>query len=302
MPFITQGKTNIKYILIVIILAAIAGGGILGYMQWWTTRQEEKLTEFPELKILPKILDETADWKIYENKEYNFAIDYPKSWYAYPNQFGGLEEIATFSETKYKQYYGTEDHKKIGENYGIVHIEYIKNNDLEKQIENIDKLIKALGRGPISKIETSSVEEINVDGIKGYKISFSGKGYMLDEDFTNIFYLILHKNNEGTLKFEGIFAGNNKEEYEKYAELFNQMLSTFKFIEPEKMITKEESCVNSGGTVETSLCCESASDLPNSCLIGACGCSPENSHQIKICDCGEGKCFNGTECVVSQNP
>jgi membrane-bound inhibitor of C-type lysozyme len=31
MPFITQGKTNIKYILIVVILAAIAGGGILGY-------------------------------------------------------------------------------------------------------------------------------------------------------------------------------------------------------------------------------------------------------------------------------
>ena len=31
MSFITQGKTNLKYILIVVILAAIAGGGILGY-------------------------------------------------------------------------------------------------------------------------------------------------------------------------------------------------------------------------------------------------------------------------------
>jgi len=33
------------------------------------------------------------------------------------------------------------------------------------------------------------------------------------------------------------------------------------------------------------------------CLIGPCGCSPENSHQIKTCDCGPDKCFNGNECV-----
>jgi len=34
MPLITEGKTNLKYILIVIILAAIVGGGILGYCYW----------------------------------------------------------------------------------------------------------------------------------------------------------------------------------------------------------------------------------------------------------------------------
>jgi hypothetical protein len=84
-----------------------------------------------------------------------------------------------------------------------------------------------------------------------------------------------------------------------YEPLFQQILSTFKFIETEKTPTKEEACVNSGGTVENSLCCESASDFPNLCLIGACGCSPENSRQIKTCDCGPEKCFNGTECVTS---
>jgi len=116
-------------------------------------------------------------------------------------------------------------------NWGVVHVGYTKSNNLEKQVESIDRLIKALGRGPVSRIDTSNIEEINVQGMKGYKISFSGKGYLMDENFTNIFYLILHKNNEGTIRFEGIFAGNNKEEYEKYAEVFNQMLSTFKFLE-----------------------------------------------------------------------
>ena len=62
--------------------------------------------------------------------------------------------------------------------------------------------------------------------------------------------------------------------------------------------TAEQKCVNSGGTVGASLCCNSASDFSNLCLIGACGCSPDNSHQVKTCDCGAGKCFNGTACVV----
>ena len=34
MPFITQGKTNWKYILIVVILAFIVGGGILAWRYW----------------------------------------------------------------------------------------------------------------------------------------------------------------------------------------------------------------------------------------------------------------------------
>ena len=50
MPFITQGKANLKYILIIVILAAIVGGGILGYLyfysetlpinEWWPPKQQ----------------------------------------------------------------------------------------------------------------------------------------------------------------------------------------------------------------------------------------------------------------------
>ena len=60
---------------------------------------------------------------------------------------------------------------------------------------------------------------------------------------------------------------------------------------------KEQACINSGGTVGTSQCCKSASDFPNTCLIGACGCSLENSHEVKVCNCPEGKCFDGNECT-----
>ncbi|XOA43066.1 MAG: hypothetical protein ACKKMO_01160 [Candidatus Nealsonbacteria bacterium] len=68
---------------------------------------------------------------------------------------------------------------------------------------------------------------------------------------------------------------------------------------PEELTEKEQACINSGGEVSTSLCCKATGDFPNLCLIGPCGCSPENSHQVKICDCGPDKCFNGSECVSS---
>jgi peptidoglycan hydrolase-like protein with peptidoglycan-binding domain len=61
--------------------------------------------------------------------------------------------------------------------------------------------------------------------------------------------------------------------------------------------TGEQACLNSGGTVEMTSCCLTANDFPNLCLIGACGCSTENSHQVKTCNCGSGKCFNGETCV-----
>ncbi|HKZ45365.1 MAG TPA: hypothetical protein VJ343_01545 [archaeon] len=61
----------------------------------------------------------------------------------------------------------------------------------------------------------------------------------------------------------------------------------------------ELACINSAGTVRTAMCCLSAEDYPSTCLIGACGCSLENSHEVKFCDCGEGRCFNGNTCAMS---
>ena len=58
----------------------------------------------------------------------------------------------------------------------------------------------------------------------------------------------------------------------------------------------EKACIDSGGTVTTANCCTSASDFPNLCAIGPCGCASGYSHEIKICDCGDG-CWDGTKCV-----
>jgi hypothetical protein len=49
MPFLTKGKTNWKYILIVLILAVIVGGGILGYLRYFK-REISYLSKFLEIK------------------------------------------------------------------------------------------------------------------------------------------------------------------------------------------------------------------------------------------------------------
>ena len=59
----------------------------------------------------------------------------------------------------------------------------------------------------------------------------------------------------------------------------------------------EQACLDSGGTVDTMDCCMTVDDFPNLCLEGPCGCAPEYSHEISVCLCGTGECFNGTACV-----
>ena len=61
--------------------------------------------------------------------------------------------------------------------------------------------------------------------------------------------------------------------------------------------TLEASCKKSGGTVITASCCKMTADFPNNCfgIVGPCGCSPEHSHEIKTCDCGD-KCWDGKKC------
>ena len=62
-------------------------------------------------------------------------------------------------------------------------------------------------------------------------------------------------------------------------------------------LTPEQGCLASGGTVTTATCCASTGDFPDTCAIGACGCPPDASHEVRVCNCGAGSCFDGTGCV-----
>jgi len=70
MPFLTQGKTNWKFILILLVLAIIVGGGILGYLRFFK-KEMILISQFPEIKKSEKVVEEeTANWKTYRNEGY----------------------------------------------------------------------------------------------------------------------------------------------------------------------------------------------------------------------------------------
>jgi heat shock protein HslJ len=63
------------------------------------------------------------------------------------------------------------------------------------------------------------------------------------------------------------------------------------------VISPAERCRRAGGTVGAASCCGLVGDFPNTCLMGACGCAPEHSHEVQVCRCPEGRCFDGKACV-----
>ncbi len=62
--------------------------------------------------------------------------------------------------------------------------------------------------------------------------------------------------------------------------------------------SEADRCAATGGTLGTKICCTSTDPYPNTCVTGACGCAPSDSHSIADCSCPAPKCFNpGTGCV-----
>ncbi|MCU0242648.1 MAG: hypothetical protein MUF51_09540 [Vicinamibacteria bacterium] len=61
----------------------------------------------------------------------------------------------------------------------------------------------------------------------------------------------------------------------------------------------QPACLQSGGTFGSASCCLTTGDYPNTCLVGACGCGPGNTHTVAVCNCGTGRCFDGKQCVAA---
>ncbi len=69
------------------------------------------------------------------------------------------------------------------------------------------------------------------------------------------------------------------------------------------VLSGAERCRRSGGTVEAAACCGLVGEFPNTCLVGACGCSPEASRPVSTCRCPAGQCFDGSSCApVGRKP
>jgi len=224
MPFITQGKTNWKFLLIVVVLAIVVDGVI-----WWFWNQNNNYfcnTDSDcentccgclpikgkgcnrECFVLPEreckcidgqcvaeqeeSKDETADWQTYRNEEYRFEIRYPKWWNIYE-----LNGQILFQDTP------LEDIPNEWFSINTKNDEYdFSSYDFSKE-EIVDKI--------------TGKEEINISNVNGFRYTFYPKSelYILRK------YIILNYKGRGwILSYSGLSPG-----------LESQMLSTFKFLE-----------------------------------------------------------------------
>ncbi len=274
MPFLTQGKTNWKYILIILVLAVIVGGAILScqylFPQFISFPTLKKSTctqdassnflftgegkdpcnrscesdedckfecgcqcisksercvytgivcEAPDPNYGCKCIDntckfeyigtdETTNWKTYRNEEYGFEVKYPENW--------------EFSETLYP---------KEMELY-IFSVGFIPKGEVY-WVEGTP------GIYPIKIFINKSFPEY-IDKEKEEQILVNGKPAIKREGYLGLEYEIafLQPNSFGYYlmivnSIQNIKAAGNisEDEATQFNEIFNQMISTFRFLE-----------------------------------------------------------------------
>lgn len=197
-------QTNWKYIFIVAILGFLVGGGILAYQYWWLPKQE---TEMPEIEIPEREVKEEvevpADWKTYRNDEYGFEIRYPPEWQYQVDK-------------NYIGFYDPEKIKFFAPNELTVRV-FLKENNipLDKWVQELPEIkaeTEILGEPPVGSFQ-------NINNINFYivdTVNFEG-GNTIANAFVEKDGFVIKLSRD-------LLAPNDRE-------IFNQILSTFRFLE-----------------------------------------------------------------------
>jgi len=62
--------------------------------------------------------------------------------------------------------------------------------------------------------------------------------------------------------------------------------------DPVFLSTASQCFLTAMGRVSASICCAGTGDFPDTCNVGACGCSSASSHSVNTCLCPGGGCFS----------
>lgn len=206
MPFLTQGKTNWKYILIVVILVILVSGGILVYTNY-LIKEIISFSRISEIKKPGKIIeDETANWRTYFNENLSFSFKYPTNWIMKEDTLPDIPRETMASEYLYIS------------------------NDLMSESPGLILYVNPAGFGvipPDIEYELAPTEENGVKIINRTEIPpFDEEGPTNIDGIVVIFCKTVRLG-ANTYSFEFVFKEGGKD----FEPVFNQMLSTFRFIE-----------------------------------------------------------------------
>ena len=185
-----------KLILAVVLIVCI--GAVMGLMGYALTKKQTRV-EAPEVKTPDEIIeDEIADWQTYRNEEFGFEIKYPEEW----NYNGGpLPYMFYFGESG-----GIYDHQ--------VGIKVEEDSSLEKFYKDVHQNCK--------KTFVDSKEGLKCEGRNWVETE---RGVEANY-FVNYIYVEIESN--GKFYLFSVFASDK---FLDRIKNFNQMLSSFKFIE-----------------------------------------------------------------------
>lgn len=152
---------------------------------------------------------DTSNWKTYTNSEYKFTLKYPPEWIGTEVN---TEEVRFFKNLYLNNQSGTKT-------YISVTVKTNPNNQNLKEWLIAQNLISA----NYSEDFHTQIDETTIANIKGLKITTPVNGGQ------ETYYLPMNRN---VIQITYIFKGQSLAEYNELVNIFNQILSTFKFTNP----------------------------------------------------------------------
>ncbi len=243
MPFLTQGNTNWKFIGIVVVLAIIVGLGV-----WFLSDLEQETPIISEEELTEDIEEETADWQTYRNEELGIEFKYPSDFFIQEREIIPMpeEEIVDTERYEYSKpvellYYieaYSEDtsQRDIDMGRADIHID-VRNNTNNLAINDwLDYINKGAETGLI--YECSSITHRKPTSILGIEAvrGFTGCGTIcLEGIWIPKGDKVYNLSQRGYVRGVGECPEDHHEINNtccvKYDHIFNQILSTFRFIE-----------------------------------------------------------------------
>jgi hypothetical protein len=211
----------------------------------------------------------TVDWKTYRNTEYGFEFNYPGNWYIFINPDFIKDGDIVYAQTSSKEislggsvpegWKEGIDYVTSGQIFSVSREDYL---EPEFSINGVRAYINKRYSNP----ELMYLKEIKINGLGGWQFAF--KNEIGEGEPTAVFY------KDGIIYSISYISSLSDKEENGY-KLFNQILSTFKFIEPAKPVTKGASVsapvsVPKSVTMDDFAKCLSAK---NAVMYGASWCS-----------------------------
>ena len=190
-----------KIWVVVVLIIVVVGIGIFAWQYFGVPTE--------------KVKDETAKWQTYRNEEYDFEVKYPEKW---PNP----EE---FKEAKKVEFSSEDYQRKIINNVPFELISGMSVTIEEFQKVPTDITWQEFVEGKIIGYIVSQ-EFVSIEGKEVYKTT-------LEDPTTTEYTEIIQFPSQGGTIFDLSFTALKKDR-EKSLKIFNQMFSTFRFLESVK--------------------------------------------------------------------